>query len=334
MNRRLFFNFLIKFLVALYFQNFFVRKSYAKKKEKVLTKVLTNKIFFAHHISPGHPESPERIKYIIEKLKKSNFSELLETPKLNKEVHHWILKIHNEEHINKLKKNFALAEKVSKSAVQICLQGVDQIMQKKTKNIFCAVRPPGHHALNTGKEEGFCYYNHIAITARYIQETYKLKKILIVDWDYHHGNSTEFFFYDDPTVLFFSSHDQYAYPGTGSPSKKGVGKGYGYNINVHLPCKTKDEDIVETYKKILIPAAEKFKPDFILISSGFDSRIDDPLGCYNVTDSGFRELTKIVLKIAIKHCKNRTLSILEGGYNLDGNSDAAIAHIEILNNFN
>ena len=206
-------------------------------------------------------------------------------------------------------------------------------MKNRHKNIFCAVRPPGHHALNTGKHEGFCFYNHVAISAKYIQNKYKLKKILIIDWDYHHGNSTELFFYKDPSVLFFSTHDANAYPRTGSPDRTGSGKGKGYNVNIHFPCGTTDKKIISTYENILVKKANIFKPDFILISAGFDSRKDDPLGCFDVSDKGFKTLTTIALQIAEKHCNGRILSILEGGYNVVGNAKAAVTHIETLNNF-
>ena len=298
------------------------------------TKVLTNLIFFEHIISPDHPEKPDRIKYILDKLKKSKYSDLLEIVNTKRDVQKWIKEIHFDKHINSLRKIFPLAEKVSRFAVKVCLTGVDKIMKKESKNIFCAVRPPGHHALNSGKDEGFCYYNHVAITAKYIQKKFKLKKILIVDWDYHHGNSTEYFFYNDPTVLFFSTHDQFAYPGTGSPKRRGNGKGLGFNINVHLPCKTTDEQIIKVFDQILVPNVHKFKPDFILISAGFDSRINDTLGCFDLTDDCFRKLTKILTNLSKLYCDNRILSILEGGYNLDGNAKATIAHIEELNNLN
>ena len=313
---------------------FFFFKLNLKANDIKNTKVLTNLIFFEHIISPDHPEKPDRIKYILENLKKSKNSDLLEIVNTKRDVQKWIEEIHFDKHINSLKKNFPLAEKVSRFAVKVCLTGVDKIMKKESKNIFCAVRPPGHHALNSGKDEGFCYYNHVAITAKYIQKKFKLKKILIVDWDYHHGNSTEYFFYNDPTVLFFSTHDQFAYPGTGSPERRGNGKGLGFNINVHLPCKTKDEQIVKVFDQILVPNVHKFKPDFILISAGFDSRINDTLGCFDLSDDCFRRLTKILTNLSKIYCDNRILSILEGGYNLDGNAKATIAHIEGLNNLN
>tara|TARA_B100000963_G_C22610213_1_gene664517 strand:- start:692 stop:1687 length:996 start_codon:yes stop_codon:yes gene_type:complete len=313
---------------------FFFIKLNLKANDLKNTKVLTNFIFFEHIISPDHPEKPERIKYILDDLKKSKNSSLLEIVDTNRNVQKWIKEIHFDNHINSLRKLYPLAEKVSRYAVKVCLTGVDKIMRRESKNIFCAVRPPGHHALNTGKDEGFCYYNHIAITAKYIQKKFKLKKILIVDWDYHHGNSTEHFFYSDPNVLFFSTHDQFAYPGTGSPERRGNGEGLGFNINVHLPCKTKDEQILKVFNQILIPNVHKFKPDFILISAGFDSRINDTLGCFNLTDNCFRKLTRILAKLSKLYCENRILSILEGGYNLDGNAKATLTHIGELNNIN
>ena len=184
-------------------------------------------------------------------------------------------------------------------------------MNKKSKNVFCLVRPPGHHALNTGNIEGFCFYNHIAITAKYLQSSYDVEKILIVDWDYHHGNSTEYFFYEDPSILFFSTHDQFAYPGTGAPNKKGRGKGLGFNHNIHLPCGTNDEDFLRVYKEQLVPIANKFEPEFILISAGFDSRKDDPLGCFNLTDKAFEEVTKLIMNLANKNCEGRIPQFLK-----------------------
>lgn len=298
-----------------------------------ITKILFHENFLKYKISDDHPEKPERIKYLLNEIKKTALKKDLirvNLSDLNHDPYFWIKTIHTNNHIVSLKKGNFKGEIASKTATMICLDGIDRIMNRKVKNIFCLVRPPGHHALNTGRIEGFCFYNHIAITAKYIQNKYKLKKILIVDWDYHHGNSTEHFFYNDPSVLFFSTHDQFAYPGTGSPKKKGSGNGLGYNINIHLPCGTNDKEILEVYRTKLFERAIEFKPDFILISSGFDSRKDDPLGCFNLSDDAFGELTKIVVNIGNKFCDGRILSILEGGYNITGNSSAAIKHINTL----
>lgn len=303
------------------------------KKLLSKTKIMIDPIFYKHHISSNHPETPERIKYIENAINETNLITLKNTINHKKNVKKWINEIHTEKHVESIQNNDPIAHKVAEAAVKACLTSIDDIFDKKTRNVFCATRPPGHHALNTGKEEGFCYYNNVAISAKYIQKKYNLKKILIIDWDYHHGNSTEFFFYDDPSVLFFSTHDQFAYPGTGSPERKGSGPGFGYNINVHLPCGANDKDIIEKFTKVLIPAAKKFEPDFIIISAGFDSRKDDLLGCFKISDKGFFLLTNIVLKIAEEYCSGRLISVLEGGYNLEGNAKATISHIKALSQF-
>ena len=328
----LFFSFYTIFIF--FFKIKFSNSLFANFNKKNQTVVLTHKIVLKHLKTKNHPEKSQRILELIKLLKKKKLGILIREINLKTKENNWINTIHSNFHINSLKNNYPIGEESSQAAVKGCIQGIDKIMKNEHKNVFCAVRPPGHHALNTGKHEGFCYYNHIAISAKYIQKQYKLRKILIIDWDYHHGNSTELFFYDDPSVLFFSTHDVNAYPRTGSPDRMGSGKGKGYNVNIHLPCGTSDSEIIDTYKNILVKKANLFEPEFILISAGFDSRKDDPLGCFNISDKGFEKLTTIALKIAEKHCSGRLLSILEGGYNIEGNAKAAVTHIETLNNFN
>ena len=137
-------------------------------------------------------------------------------------------------------------------------------------------------------------------------------------------------FNHDPSVLFFSTHDAEAYPGTGSPEKTGTGSGKGFNINVHLPCGSGDAEIIAAFEEKLIPAVTEFNPDLILISAGFDSREDDLLGCYKVSDQGFIQLTEIMMRLAKQHCDGRLVSVLEGGYNLTGNAKASVAHLKTL----
>jgi acetoin utilization deacetylase AcuC-like enzyme len=332
MNKRGFFKKLI-ILFLILFQKKLKAKDDLKKNVNIFvnnTNIMFDPIFKKHHISPGHPETPDRITYIEKGLKDHGLYEKIIGIDHKRKIKKWIETVHTTEHVNSIRKSAPLANKVAQAGVRACLTAVDKVVSKKHDNIFCATRPPGHHAMNTGKEEGFCYYNNIAIAAKYAQQKYQLKKILIIDWDYHHGNATEAMFYDDPTVLFFSTHDQFAYPGTGNPSRIGTGKGKGFNVNVHLPCGTNDELIIEKFNTILLPKVEKFNPDMVFISAGFDSRENDPLGCFNITDDGFIRLTKITMNIAKKYSDDRLVSILEGGYNVEGNAKAAISHILAL----
>ena len=327
MNRRIFIN----SVLSTFLLSFNYRLSGAERL-KLLNKTgyVNDPIFLLHHISPEHPETPERMKFIQNVMEESDIWNDLIQISLKPEIGDWLQTVHTESHIASIKNNTPISHKVAVAAVRGCLAALDQVVTKAIDNAFCATRPPGHHALNTGKEEGFCYYNTIAIAARYAQKKYGLENILIIDWDYHHGNATETMFYDDPSVLYFSTHDFHAYPGTGDPIKKGKGRGLGYNINIHLPCGTNDQAIVDIYKSVLIPAANRFKPDLILISAGFDSRAHDLLGCLDITDTGFATMTKIVMRIANTHCDGRIVSMLEGGYNLKGIASAVNAHISAL----
>lgn len=218
---------------------------------------------------------------------------------------------------------------ICRLAVSGALSAVDSVCSGQVRNAFCAIRPPGHHAANNG-EFGFCFYNNVAIAARYAQKRHKLNKILIVDWDYHHGDGTEWAFYDDPSVLVFSTHALYAFPGSGAADKTGAGEGKGFNINVPLPRGANDEAIIRAFEERLLPAAERFQPDLILISAGFDARKDDLLGDFNITDEGFARLTKMVMAIADQHAGSRLVSILEGGYNTEGLALAVEAHLNVL----
>lgn len=289
-----------------------------------------NRIYLEHQLSPDHPESPRRLDVIMHSMEESGLLDELVRVGNSIDAFPWIYQIHTKEHVNSIKTHYAHSHDVALAVVSGVLTTVDQVCAGKLKNAFCATRPPGHHALNTGREEGFCFYNAVAIAARYAQQQYDLRKILIVDWDYHHGNATEAAFYNDPGVLYFSTHDFHAYPGTGDPAKTGTGAGKGYNINVHLPCGTTDGDIISVFEKILVPAAGKFNPDLILISAGFDSRKDDLLGCFEITDAGFVELTRIVMSLADEFCAGRIVSVLEGGYNVAGNASAVVHHVRTL----
>jgi Deacetylases, including yeast histone deacetylase and acetoin utilization protein len=284
--------------------------------------------YLLHVIEDTHPESPERLVFINSLLSECGLLEKCAQLKPLLDVEKYIRKIHTETHISSIIK-IPTTGFIAKLAVGGACAAVKAVHEGTIKNAFCAVRPPGHHAHDSGREEGFCYFNNIAIAAKYAQELGHAK-ILIIDWDYHHGNGTQDAFYDDPTILFFSTHALYAYPGTGSPASCGEGPKQGLNINVGLPHNAGDADIIAAWNARLIPAANTFKPDFVLISAGFDSRIHDPLGDLAVTDAGFAKLTAMAMDIAKTHCNGRLVSILEGGYNPQGLALAVAAHIEKL----
>src|SRR5258708_1867763 len=185
-------------------------------------------------------------------------------------------------------------------------------MLGKVRNAFAAVRPPGHHAL-PDHPMGFCIFNNVAIAARYLQRKYGMKKILIIDWDCHHGNGTQEIFYNDPTVFYFSTHQAPFYPRTGSPSENGGPDARGTKLNVELRKGNGNAELLAAYRDQLGPAARAFKPDFIMISAGFDAAKGDLLGSLTVTPEGYTEMTRFVKDLAAELCKGRLLSTLEGG---------------------
>jgi acetoin utilization deacetylase AcuC-like enzyme len=310
---------------------FTVKKGYGESNKKKHTGILFDERYLKHTLGPNHPESAERLNAIQREIKKTGLDKLTKSIKPSKiDPMPYIKKIHSKKHIELITQN-ANDESICRLAVAGALSAVDEVCTNKLDNVFCSIRPPGHHAANNGIF-GFCFYNNIAIAARYAQEKYKHKKILIIDWDYHHGDGTEWAFYDDPSVLFFSTHALHAFPGSGSASKTGRDKGKGFNINVPLPHRAGDKDIINAFNEKLLPAANTFKPDMIFISAGFDSRKDDLLGDFTITDEGFEKLTKIVMSIAKQHCQSRIVSLLEGGYNTKGLALGVCSHIKTLLN--
>ncbi len=308
------------------------------------TALVYDDIYLEHKTTPGHPEAPQRLIAITERLKKSGlYSQLLKlSPKpVSSE---WLEMVHSPEYIQRVKKSCennagyldsmdvpisAESYEAALVAAGGVLSAIDAVVEKKATNAFCAVRPPGHHSLKD-KAMGFCIFNNIAVGAKYIQKKHNLSDILIVDWDVHHGNGTQATFYDDPSVLYFSTHQYPFYPGTGSEAEKGDGRGLNYTINVPLPIGSGDADYLKAFKEKLEPAALAFSPDFVLISAGFDSHKDDLLGGMKVTAEGFAQLTQIVKDISEKCCEGRLVSVLEGGYGLEGLADSVEAHIRVL----
>ncbi len=214
-------------------------------------------------------------------------------------------------------------------ATGVCLNAVDLVMQGEARNAFCIVRPPGHHA-RPAQGMGFCLFNNIAIAARYARQEFGVERVVIADWDVHHGNGTQDIFYTDRSVFFFSTHQSPWYPGTGDLEEIGEGAGKGTTLNCPYPAGSGREQILGAFRGKLAPLMDEFRPDLVLISAGFDSRLGDPLGHFRLNDADFAELTGLMMEVADKHAQGRVISVLEGGYNLDGLTKAVAAHAHAL----
>ena len=292
-----------------------------------------------HDTGPGHPECPERIPSIINGLKK------IQTPKLiwkgvESFDEKYIKLTHSEKYFEKINQSFpkeglafldgdTIVSKGSKKAVYDAvasiINAIDALMNKEFDNAFCVIRPPGHHA---EKEQamGFCLFNNVAIGATYLIEKYKLSKVAIIDFDVHHGNGTQDIFYNEKKVLYISSHQFPFYPGTGSEDETGK---YNNILNIPLKAGTGSKEFFNSYKKVYDKLNE-FKPEFILLSAGFDAHKNDPLANINLESKDYYTLTKEIMKIANQVCGNKIVSILEGGYNLAAIQESAKYHVEAL----
>jgi acetoin utilization deacetylase AcuC-like enzyme len=294
----------------------------------------------------GHPESPDRLRAIMQQLEQSGTLTKVTRIAPRRAEDEWITQVHTPSYVASLNQHVPLSGRVSLDpdtsmspgslnaaylAAGGALAGVDAIMAGQVDHVFCAVRPPGHHA-EAGRAMGFCLFNNVAIAARYVQRKYGLSRVLIVDWDVHHGNGTQHSFEDDPSVLFFSTHQYPHYPGTGREDERGQGAGEGFTINVPMEAGGDDEAYHAIFLKALVPAADVFKPEFVIISAGFDAHKDDPLASMGLSEAGYADLTGIVAGIAKRHAKSRILSSLEGGYNLAALAASVDAHINALLN--
>jgi len=297
---------------------------------KMKTGILKDKRYLEHNMGDYHVETPERLKAIYSMIDEEiTFPYYSIVPR--KAVEDEILAIHSRDYFEFIrntsgKERVVLDPDTSTSARTFetallaaggVLQAVEDIIAGSIDNGFAFIRPPGHHA-ERSRAMGFCFFNNIAIAAHHLIKKHGIKRLLIADWDIHHGNGTQNSFYTRDDVLFFSTHQYPYYPGTGHWSETGEEKGKGYTINIPLSPGKTDEDYGYIYEKILFPIASQFEPEFILVSVGFDIYHQDPLGGMLVTKAGFSFMTSILQKIAVKYAGGRILFILEGGYNLQG----------------
>ena len=310
---------------------------------------MTQKTGFAYHpdylnhdTGPGHPERPDRLRASLATLQQSGVWEHLHpvepTPASVKQIgyaHNPAYSEHIRQHCDK-EIPLAYDTPVGFESFDIALlsaggvlRAADAVATGTVKNAFAMVRPPGHHA-TPGQSMGFCLFNNIAITARYLQREHGISKVAIVDWDVHHGNGTQDIFYEDESVFFFSIHQSPLYPGTGSSYERGSGKARGTTLNVPMPAGSGDTEYSKVFTDILIPALRDFSPEFLLISAGFDAHHLDPLAGTELTADGFATLTDLLLAFADETTSGRVVSALEGGYSLEGVSESVVAHVEQL----
>ncbi|MCS6873474.1 MAG: histone deacetylase [Pyrinomonadaceae bacterium] len=305
------------------------------------TAIIHHPIYEKHDTGFGHPETSDRYRVIIESLRRSPFWQDFVEVAAEKAKQGVIQAVHTTEHFKYVERavaegrGFLDADTVVSvhsfdaalyAAGGVC-SAIDAVMQSKANNAFVVARPPGHHA-TAQSSMGFCLFNNVAVGARYAQNFYEeIERVAIVDWDVHHGNGTQAIFYDDPTVFFFSIHQYPWYPGTGSRGETGYGRGKGFTLNIPVKAGTPAKEHRRMFEGAISEIANKFKPDLIIISAGFDAHLSDPLGQLRLEDEDFVEMTKVVKQWAKQACNDRIISVLEGGYNLRTLGETVKSHV-------
>ena len=307
------------------------------------TGLITSGTYQNHNTGDGHPEKIDRVTVVIDNFKKLDNKDLVW--KKPSKFDRSLLEItHNSDYINFVEKSFPEkglsfldgdtivspgSKDATSDAVGSIITAIDGVQNKDFKNAFCAVRPPGHHA-EKNKAMGFCIYNNVAVGANYLINKYKLKKIAIIDFDVHHGNGTQDIFYDNEKVLYISTHQYPYYPGSGTNDEKGK---HNNILNIPLPAGTTSEEYLNAYEFVLNKIKE-FKPEFILLSAGFDAHKDDPLAQLQLESKDFYSITKRTLELSKQYCNGKVVSILEGGYDLQALQESTEMHVKALLEFN
>jgi acetoin utilization deacetylase AcuC-like enzyme len=309
-----------------------------------MTLLYTDSLFL-HHETGRHPETPDRLRAISARLAKTDLASRCRPSSYRPLTAETVAQVHSPKMVRSVE---GMAVRggghldsdtvvcpdsftVALAAAGACVSAVDAVLRGDDRNALCLVRPPGHHATPT-RSMGFCLFNNIALAAHHALSVHSLDRVLIVDWDVHHGNGTQDIFYADPRVLFFSIHrfGMGFYPGTGDTDETGEGAGQGYTLNIPIRYGTSRKDYRGVYRNALEQAADTIKPQLVLVSAGFDAHALDPIGSLGLEVQDFVWLTQQVLNVAKTHCGGRLVSCLEGGYNLDVLAESVQAHLEEL----
>jgi acetoin utilization deacetylase AcuC-like enzyme len=306
------------------------------------TGLITSDTYQNHNTGDGHPEKIDRVTAVIDNFKKLDNKNLVwkKPSKFNRSL----LEItHNSDYINFVERSFPKkgfsfldgdtivspgSKEATSDAIGSIITAIDGVQNNEFKNAFCAVRPPGHHA-EKDKAMGFCIYNNVAVGANYLIDKYRLNKIAIIDFDVHHGNGTQDIFYNNEKVLYISTHQYPFYPGSGTEQEKGK---YNNIFNIPLPAGTTSEEYLNAYEYVL-KKIDAFKPEFILLSAGFDAHKDDPLAQFQLESKDFYEITKRTLELSKLYCDGKVVSILEGGYDLLALQESTEMHVKALLEF-
>ena len=292
--------------------------------------IVKDELFLKHVNGFQHPECPERLESIYNMLEDFGLISNLEIINPVDATQEQILRVHSEPYYNSVKTTKSMEthrfdpdtssnpytyEAALRGAGGF-ISGLDKVLSNELDTVFALVRPPGHHA-EADRAMGFCFFNHVAIGAAHLLSR-GIKKVLILDWDVHHGNGTQHIFYKSPDVLFASIHQFPFYPGTGSLNEIGIEDGEGFTVNIPAPPMLEDGDYNHLLDLVLTPIIEQFNPEFILVSAGFDAYHADPLGGMQITENGFSQLTRYAMNAAEKHSDGKLALVLEGGYNIQG----------------